>query len=128
MRNLILLAFIMLSFATLAQKNVKIKKKYLGRYAGVIPAYQVQSDKGLLNVDETIISFVLVKDQSAVIQIGNENKESTYKVLVKDKNDYTIEVRTEGEEYTEKIELKGKEKILIREGLKPQPDSKLKKD
>lgn len=112
----------------LGQKNIKIKKKYLGKYVGVIPAYQVQSDKGLLNVEETPISFVLVKDETAVIQIGNENKESTYRVLEKDKNDYTIEVRTEGEIYVEKIELKGKQKMLIREGLKPQPDSKLKKD
>jgi hypothetical protein len=128
MRNLILLAFMMLSFAMLGQKNIKIKKKYLGNYAGVIPAYQVQSDQGVLNVDETTISIVFGKDETVVIQIGNEKKESTYLVLEKDKKDYSIEIRTKGEEYIEKLKLKGKDKTVIREGLYPQPKSKLKKD
>lgn len=128
MRNLILLAFMMLSFAMLGQKNIKIKKKYLGNYAGVIPAYQVQSDQGVLNVDETTISIVFGKDETVVIQIGNEKKESTYLVLEKDKKDYSIEIRTKGEGYIEKLKLKGKDKTVIREGLYPQPKSKLKKD
>ena len=98
----------------LGQKSIKIKKKYLGIYAGVIPAYEVKLNDGLTSVDGIEISFVLDKDEKVEIQIGNEKKESTYTVLEKVKNDYTIEVRTDGEEYVEKLELKGKDKMLIR--------------
>ena len=128
MRNWTLLAFMMLSFAMLGQKSIKIKKKYLGKYAGVIPAYEVQLNNGLTSVEEISISFVLEKDKTAIIQLGNEKKESTYTVLEKVKNDYTIEVRTKGEEYVEKLELKGKDKLLFREGLYPQPKAHLSKD
>ena len=128
MRNWTLLVFMMLSFAMLGQKSIKIKKKYLGIYAGVIPAYEVKLNDGLTSVDGIEISFVLDKDEKVEIQIGDEKKESTYTVLEKIKNDYTIEVRTDGEEYVEKLELKGKDKMLIREGLYPQPKATLIKN
>ena len=112
----------------LGQKSIKIKKKFLGKYSGSIPSYEIQLKEGMTSVDAVEISFVLKKDYSIEIQIGKEKKESRFTVLERNKNNYTIEVRIPGEKYIEKLELKGKEKILFREGLYPQPKAHLSKD
>jgi len=117
-----------LPFVSLSQGNVKIKNKYLGKYSGVISAYQVKSDKGLLNVEETGIELVLNKDADIELTIGGKKNKATYNVLEKVKKRYIIEARTEGEVYVENLILNGKKKTITREGLFPQPNTELKKN
>lgn len=128
MRNGLTFAFILLSFLALAQKEIKLKKKYLGEYSGVIPAYQIQTNEGLVSVEEAEVSILFKKDFSANLTIGHQQKTSTFRVISKDKKDYTIELVTAGELYVEKINLQGKNKLILRKGIYPQPEATLKKN
>ena len=60
-------------------------------------------------------------------RIDNKEYEGTYKVDKKTKRIYVIYAETEYSDIKEEIILFGKDKIMTRKGLFPQPDTSLKK-
>lgn len=127
MRNWMFVLFFLFPLLSVAQENVDIKNKYLGKYKGTIPSFQIQSDKGVINVSESSIYIDIQSDDAIGIKIGNQQMQGTYRVLFKAKTYYLIEARMESETYAERIKVFLKGKTISREGLHPQPDTILEK-
>ncbi len=120
MKQWYILMFILLPITLVAQNDVTLKKKYLGKYKGTIPAYQIQTDKEVLDVSSCAI-YIDLQDDAIDMTIGNNKLTGTYTVLFKTKTYYLLEARMEGQTYAERIMVYVKGKKASREGLYPQP-------
>ena len=70
-----------------AQKPIDLKKKFFGTYVGEIPAFQLDSGKDLLDVDQTIIK-VIIQAKTTTFTIGKKAIEGRYIVLFEVKNNF----------------------------------------
>ena len=122
MKILFLSFFLGISSSYMAQ----VKKRDQGVYKGLIPAYAINTGQDLIQVDSCVIQIKLEKTR-LMIRIDNKEYEGTYKVDKKTKRIYVIYAETEYSDIKEEIILFGKDKIMTRKGLSPQPDTSLKK-
>lgn len=122
MKILFLSFFLGISSSYMAQ----VKKRDQGVYKGLIPAYAINTGQDLIQVDSCVIQIKLEK-MRLMIRIDNKEYEGTYKVDKKTKRIYVIYAETEYSDIKEEIILFGKDKIMTRKGLFPQPDTSLKK-
>lgn len=127
MRCWIFLSLLFIPILANSQSGIDVKNKYLGKYKGTIPAFQIQSDQTLMDVSASAIYIDIQSDDAIGIKIGNQQMQGTYRVLFKAKSYYLIEARMEGETYAERLKLYFKGKTIMREGLYPQPNTELEK-
>lgn len=126
MKQWYILMFIFLPITSVAQNDVSLKKKYFGKYKGTIPAYQIQTDKEVMDVSSCSIYMTLDSDVIE-LTIGNNKMKGTYSVMFKSKTYYLIEARMDGQAYAERIMVYVRGKKASREGLYPQPMASLVK-
>tara|TARA_B100000902_G_scaffold298158_1_gene285404 strand:+ start:244 stop:618 length:375 start_codon:yes stop_codon:yes gene_type:complete len=122
MKAIVLSFLLMTSFGLMAQ----IKRKDLGRYEGTVPAYKINIGQELLTVQASPISVDLNKE-NILLKIGSREYTSTYQVKKLERRRYEILVRVPYSDLKESFSLNGKRKEMIRKGIFPQPDCKLKK-
>lgn len=115
-----------LSFSLLASaQGVKVKKKYLKTYEGVIPSYGINTGTEVVEVREEKIQISLTQD-SLYIQIGKLISGGIYEASKEEKNQYTITGTMEISGIPELLYVNTKSKELTRKGVFPQPDVILK--
>lgn len=123
---LLLLILVVMPFGGQTQTLVSsVKKKYLGKYEGVIPSYTVSADTSQYEVEKVAISIDLTSKE-VLKRVGRLEQHGTYKILFKDKSYYVIELHFPAFALTEKWMLKEKSKELIREGGLNLPAVRLK--
>jgi len=126
MKNIgVLIIFLICCFISSAQ-DIKVKRKFRGIYTGIIPPYEFNSGEELFRVSSAPISITISKT-GYLLSIGDLSYEGEITALrVKKKQAYfTIKIS----EYSleEKVQVDSKRKILLRDGIRPQPIMQLTK-
>lgn len=116
--------FIFLVQASLAQKDIVLKKKYFGKYEGTISAYSYQERNELIHVAETTIKIELFKDEIK-IKIGSNEMNGTYNVMFEADDYFLVDASMIGVLATERIIVYKKGKKIGRDGMYPQPVTEL---
>ena len=106
--------------------TAQVKKRDQGVYKGIIPAYAINTGQNLIEVDSCVVQIKLEKTR-LIIRIDDKEYEGSYQVDKKTKRIYVLHVETEYSDIKEEIILFGKDNIMTRKGLFPQPDTSLKK-
>ena len=127
MRRVIFILFLFAVGNSTAQKEIKVKKKYFGTYAGTVPSYQMDIGDEAVEVGETPISITINKEV-IYVNIGTNQIEGTYVVMFESKKKYyLIDATMDGQLATERIMLYHRGKRIKRDGMYPQPVTELKK-
>jgi hypothetical protein len=126
MRKLLLFLLVIFPLMLSAQKEIKLKRKYFGKYKGTVAAYQMNSGSELLDVSETPI-IVLIDKEHIYITIGNRKLVGTYTVMFKAQKYYLLDAEIMGQLANERILVYFRGKRISRDGMYPQPVTELKK-
>ena len=126
MRKLVLSLLIVMPMVLLAQKEISLKKRYLGKYVGTIPAYKLDAGAEVLQVSSSAIYIMLEKERIEVT-IGNRLITGTYYVMFEAKKYYLLDAKMNGQLANERIMVYKRGRKIARDGLFPQPFSALKK-
>lgn len=126
MKRMLILFVLCLAGSSYAQTEIKLKKKYYGDYEGIIPEYRVMSDDELMFVNEAIIG-ISIKEDSIFLNIGNNELNGTYSVMFQADKYYLLDVTIEDQLANERIMVYKRGKELTRDGMFPQPLSRLAK-
>lgn len=109
-----------------AQKDIDLRKKFLGIYKGTVPSYKINSRVGIIEVSETPIRVTIEKDQ-VQIKIGENIVQGTYDVMFKAKKYFLLDIKINGQLANEKIMVYKAGSHISRDGLYPQPVCELEK-
>lgn len=123
------LLFIFISFnilAASAQKDIDLRKKFLGIYKGTVPSYKINSQDGPIEVAEVPIRVTIEKDQ-VQIRIGENIVQGNYTVMFKAQKYFLLTVDIDGQMAHEKIMVYKSGNHISRDGLYPQPVCELDK-
>ncbi len=126
MGRVALIILFFMPLLSLGQKEVKLKKKYFGTYAGQIPGYKMNTGSGVVDVSSSAI-YVLLDKGVIVVTIGNNKLTGTYEVLFEAKTYYLLDAKMKGQIAAERIMVYKRGKRISRDGMFPQPVSDLKK-
>ncbi len=118
----LLFCFCLLPLFLSAQKPIELKKKFFGTYVGEIPAFQLDSGKDLLDVDQTIMKAV-IESNNITFTIGNRALNGTYEVLFEGKKYFLLDCVIENQLAGERIVVYKKGNKISRDGLYPQPSA-----
>jgi len=122
MKLIILTFFITISICTGAQ----VKKRDQGVYKGLISSYEINTGQKLIEVDSSEI-FIRLEKSSFTLKIDDVEYQGTYEVEKREKRNYVLKAKTDYSDIKEEIILFGKDKIIKRKGIFPQPDARLRK-
>lgn len=126
MRHLLIIGLLLLSVQSLAQKEIVLKKKFLGAYKGTIPAYMMDTGEQILEVSSTNI-FVNITDADITISIGNNSLHGSYVVMFEAKDYFLLDVKIDNQLANERILVYKQGKRISRDGMFPQPIAELSK-
>ena len=118
--------FIFLVISALSNAQKPLKKKFLGKYEGEIPAYKINTGSQFIDVSSTSISLTIQKNE-LVFMVGRNEMTVPYSWTKKDKKTIQIEFLRSIDETKEIVILTKKTKEILREGVYPQPKCILKK-
>jgi hypothetical protein len=113
-------------FALNAQKEIKLKRKYLAKYEGVVPAYSIGSALEIVDVDETPITVTIGKEV-IYTTIGERKLQGTYTIMFEADTYYLLDATMTGQLANERILIYKRGKKISRDGMYPQPLADLKK-
>jgi hypothetical protein len=117
---LVIAVFFLSGLIVTAQKELKLSKKYLGDYKGVIPAYILPTSGGEARVNETSIE-VTINESTIEVVIGQLRRKDNYVILFESKGYFLLECKVEGQPVAERIVVYKRGKKIGRDGLYPQP-------
>lgn len=120
------LTLLLLPFALHAQKEIKLKRKYLAKYEGVVPSYSMGSALEVVDVEETPITVTIGK-QFIYTTIGGRKLQGTYKVMFEAETYYLLDATMTGQMVNERILVYKRGKRISRDGMYPQPLADLEK-
>ena len=107
--------------------SAQIKKKDLGRYVGTIESYKINNGQELLTVEACPISVTLNKE-ILLLNIGSKEFKTVYRMKKLERRSYMIFIDVPYSDLEESFSLNGKDKIMLRKGIFPQPNCELKKE
>lgn len=122
----VLIIFIACSFNVSAQE-IKVKRKFRGTYTGIIPPYEFNSGEELFRVSSAPISITISKT-GYLLAIGDLNYEGEMIALSVKKKQAIISIKIPEYSLEERVQVDAKRKMLIRDGIRPQPIMQLKKN
>ncbi len=118
--------FVILPMVVSAQKEIHLKRKYLGKYKGEIPAYNIDTGEKIMRVSSSAI-YVEIDKTDISITVGNNKLTGTYKVMFKAQTYYLVDATIEGQLATERIIVYKRGRKIARDGMYPQPVTSMKK-
>jgi len=122
----IIILLLIVPLGASAQKKIKLKRKYLAKYEGVIPAYSMGSALEVVDVEETPITITIEKSL-IYATIGDRKLQGTYVVMFEADTYYLLDATMQGQMANERILVYKRGKKISREGMYPQPVTELKK-
>lgn len=125
MRILVVL-LIMLPTLVSAQKEIELKRRYFGKYQGIVPTYKLGSAINVVDVEESTIQIILTKGEIAVT-VGNRKVYGTYEVMFQADKYFLLDAKMTGQLVNERILVYKRGKRISRDGLYPQPVTNMKK-
>lgn len=127
MRKLLTVILILIPVFSFSQKDVKLKKKYLGHYKGTIDSYMLDTGNEIITVGSSAIYVELSGDDKIKVTIGSREIQGTYTVMFKAQTYYLLDAQMEGQIATERIMVYKTGRHIARDGMYPQPVTELKK-
>ena len=109
-----------------AQKEINLKKKYLGKYKGEIAGYNIDTGEKIMRVNSSPI-YVELNKKDILITIGSNILKGTYEVMFKAQTYYLVDAKIEGQLATERIIVYKRGRKIARDGMYPQPVTEMKK-
>ena len=94
---------------------------------GTIESYKINSGQELLTVKACPISVTLNKE-SLLLNIGSKEFKTVYRMKKIERRSYMIFIDVPYSDLEESFSLNGKDKIMLRKGIFPQPNCELKKE
>ena len=126
MKNIgVLIIFLICCFISSAQ-DIKVKRKFRGIYTGIIPPYEFNSGEELFRVSSAPISITISKTEY-LLHIGDLNYEGEITALSVQKKQAYFTIKIPEYALEEKVQVDAKRKILLRDGIRPQPIMQLRK-
>ncbi len=122
----IIVLLLIVPFALSAQKEIKLKRKYLGKYEGVVPAYSMGSALEVVDVDQTPITVTIGKE-FIYTTIGERKLQGTFVIMFEAESYYLLDATMTGQLANERILIYKHGKKISRDGMYPQPLADLKK-
>ena len=122
----IIVLILVFPFALNAQKEIKLKRKYMAKYVGVVPAYSMGSALEIVDVDETPITVTIGKE-FIYTTIGERKLQGTYTIMFEADTYYLLDATMTGQLANERILVYKRGKKISRDGMYPQPLADLKK-
>lgn len=126
MRLLLLTLLFVLPLSAFSQKEIELRKKYFGKYKGVIPAYKMNATNEIVEVGETMIYIDIFKEQ-IMVKVGNNVRYGTYEVMFMADKYFLLDATIEGQLATERIMVYKRGKKIARDGMFPQPVTELER-
>ncbi len=122
----LLLTCVAILFVSLSwsQKEISLKRKYFGKYKGIVSSYTYKEANKLIEVSETTIYVDLFKEEIR-IKIGANEMKGSFVVMFEANDYYLVDAKMEGSIVTERIIVYKKGKRIGRDGIYPQPVSEL---
>ena len=117
---------IMLPTLVSAQKEIELKRRYFGKYQGIVSSYKLGSAINLVDVDESTIQIILTKGEIAVT-VGNRKVYGPYEVMFQADKYFLLDAKMTGQLVNERILVYKRGRRISRDGLYPQPVSNMKK-
>lgn len=105
----------------------KLKKKYLGTYSGVIPAFVMDLGGDVVQVEQAQITIQLLENNHVEQSIGAQVTTGRWELVAISKSEAEIRLILTGQHYTETLFLQLKTHEINRKGFYPQPDALLRK-
>jgi hypothetical protein len=105
----------------------KLKKKHLGSYSGVIPAFVMDVGGDVAQVEQAQITIRLMENNVAEQVIGAQVLTGRWELVSITKTTAEIRLVLNGQHYTETLILLFKSQEMTRKGFYPQPDALLEK-
>lgn len=105
-----------------------LKKKYLGTFSGTLPGYAILAGEQILNVEQAMITIVILPGNKAEEQIGSTKTEGLYRITAETKGSFVIQVDYPNQLVYEELILDKKAKTIQRKGFYPQPECVLLKN
>lgn len=127
MIRVLIFSFFLLPLFVSAQKQIELKKKFFGTYAGNISSFQMDAGNDLFNVDSTTIK-IEIKEKEVFFTVGKNTLKGTYYVMFEAKKYFLLDCRIEGQLAGERIVVYKKGNKISRDGLYPQPNAFLYKE
>jgi len=122
--------FFILVFAlplmTYGQNKIELKKRFIGKYKGEIPSYNIDTGKQIMKVSSSPISLELTKNE-LTLTIGDNELHGTYTVMFKAKSYFLVDAIIDGQLATERLIVYKRGRKISRDGMYPQPVTELNK-
>lgn len=126
MQKLALIFLLLIPLFSEGQKEITLKRKYLGNYKGTISDYKLDTGNEIIAVGDAPIYIELTKDD-LTLTVGTRSTKGTYKVMFEAKTYYLVDAKMEGQLATERIMVYKRGRHIARDGMYPQPVTDLKK-
>ena len=121
-----IILFLLVSFSASAQKEVKLRRKFYGKYKGTVPSYEINTGNELIEAGETPL-YIVIRKSGVSVKVGERELIGTYVVLFKADDYYLFDCNMAGQMANERILVYKRGKKLSRNGMFPQAVSMLKK-
>jgi len=121
-----IIPLLLFPFVLNAQKEIKLKRKYLAKYEGTVPAYSMGSALEVVDVEETPITVTIGKS-FIYTTIGDRKLQGTYEVMFEADTYYLLDATMTGQMVNERILVYKRGKRIARDGMYPQPLADLTK-
>lgn len=126
MRLFVITILFLVPALAFSQKEVKLKKRYFGKYKGTVSSYKIDTGTEVLAVGESAIYINLAKEQISVT-VGKHKMYGTYTVMFEADKYYLLDATIDGQIATERIMVYKRGRKIARDGMYPQPVTELKK-
>jgi hypothetical protein len=126
-KNLFVFCFLIFLIPSNCFGQVILKKKYFGTYTGEIASYYLDGGDEIIQVSSCQIKVTLQANGSFFQEINDQKRTGSWSVFFETDRYIVLEVKIEGQEILERIQVFKKGKKLIREGIFPQPNALLNK-
>ena len=127
MTKFFICASVFVFLTSLSSNAQELKKKLRGTYLGTLPSYYMEVGEQLLEVDDAQVSITFLEGNKVQETLGSSNQEGVYRITSESKTAIIIQVNYPNQLVYEVLEIRKKEKTIIRKGFYPQPECKLTK-
>ena len=119
-----LLILFFIPFASFSQKQIDLKKKFIGSYKGEISSFKLDTGEDLVDVASVPITIEIKVDEVS-FKIGLHELTGSYEVMFEADKYYLLDCKIPGRLAGERVVVYKKGKKISRDGLYPQPSAML---
>jgi hypothetical protein len=121
-----LVFFFLFPLFVFSQKQIDLKKKFIGAYKGEISSFKLDTGEDLVDVASTSITIEITLNE-VVFSIGSHELTGTYEVMFEADKYFLLDCKIPGRFAGERVVVYKRGKKISRDGLYPQPSAMLYK-